>query len=252
MPDKTYYSQFKDDIRILDFVKHFQRDFTFHARKKLAKAKNFIAGARPTGFDVHDLDERYDKCLEDRTLGNISSCDDYKARNAVFLFGNNERFWIGSNGKIREITRDEAMKIYDRWINRAEKNNLLVKDSKLYGALLHDLRIIVYNRVNNILEELRDQEPSNYFIGVSGYENDSMFRDAMLKLSIDRYLKMVYKRGINGTFSVDEQKNILNDLSKYRQALESSVNYVVKTKMPALLERVKKKYPPKKSFLYGG
>lgn len=246
----------KEDFKILDFVKNFQRDFTYHAKEELKNINAFIIGARETGLDLTDLDRLRNYCLEDRTLGITEQCEEFRSSKSVFLFGGqNTRFFYGIDGKIKEVMKEEAMKIYDIYVDKAVKAQKLAS-GKLFITVKKKLESIFYTFINGKMYNIsvHDPKPLYYFDDISGYENNGEFRNLLIRTAINYFLKAIYKRGIEeGVFNMIEQQQLLNDLKDYQRGRLSSFSTVETSmyaalkytmeRMPSMLEKIKKKYP---------
>lgn len=99
---KTYYAQLRKPV--LGFVQHYKEDFTI-ADKKLLRGYDgtFILAMRETGTDI---------CLFDnvRDFGKIR-LDNIK----TWMFTYNKRYFIGSGGIVKEVLKQEALDVFDRF-----------------------------------------------------------------------------------------------------------------------------------------
>jgi hypothetical protein len=88
---------------VLDHVTHFRNDFLVYDRQALdGFAGAFILGIRSTGTNLlkfggpHQADARFDQIVR------------------VFLFHANERFFLGQDGRVTEVSRNRAVRRYEK------------------------------------------------------------------------------------------------------------------------------------------
>ncbi len=98
--NKTYYQQLKPIV--LGYVTHYKDDFLKHDRRALhGFTGRFVLGMRECGTNLLKFggalppDGKFEEIVE------------------YFLFRANERFLVGEQGEIREVTEREARRIYE-------------------------------------------------------------------------------------------------------------------------------------------
>lgn len=214
MADKSYYQQLKDDYKLLDFVQGYQSDFTYHDRIELRTVKNFILAARETGTNIVDLDDLSKRCLHKRTLDVVQSCDAEDDGSYTFVFSQyNKRFFYGSDGVVKEITREEAIAIFKKYLAKANTTEKINQPKQLFprvkGAIEKSIQI-VSDRWGGDMYEIfnfgneQDKEGIIWMV-----KRDQLVRDVM-----NVYLKKKFGKSVNSLFTIDQQKEIYNTVGK--------------------------------------
>lgn len=129
----------ENDFKILDYVKYHQEDYFRWVKNDLSYIREvqprFILGLRETGMDIIVFAEVENWLkefeLEDRAM--------YKERRSVFAF-NNDRYLYFDGDYIAEIKREDALKLYEEFIEKAMKLPPIKRDSPLFTSA--KLRII--------------------------------------------------------------------------------------------------------------
>ena len=125
---KTYYQQLKKVV--FAYVEHYITDFTKHDRKALFNYKgDFFYGIRKTGTDLFRISEaeKAIRQLLDKKDPNYYTAKGLKSlydgndttRNHYYVYSllegrQNDRFFIGENMQVREVCREEFVRLFNK------------------------------------------------------------------------------------------------------------------------------------------
>ena len=160
---KTYYQQLKPIV--LAHVQHYQTDFTVHDRKSLhGYTGELYYAIRKTGTDLFRintmleaitnlLNEKPDNYFTSKGLGqlltgNYSAFNGFSV-NAILHRENNQRFFIGKDGKITEYPFQRFETLFRKRLEEIDSLALQLKGSRF----VYELELEVYNQ-----EEKRRKE----------------------------------------------------------------------------------------------
>ena len=152
-----YWNQLYDTV--MDYVKHYQNDFLVHDKKFFDKGVNeFILGMRETGTDAYDMD--YDpEYFEKYTL------DEMLSHTWWVTHGNNDRFFYGKDGKVQEITKEQAKELVEDYIykyDKLRKEPFTQFPSATDSEIFRDARAEINDRRTYGLRDVR-VEPKKFY-----------------------------------------------------------------------------------------
>lgn len=221
MADKSYYQQLKEDFKILEFVKGFQNDFTYYDRDELRAAKNFLLAARETGTNFVNLDHLSNRCLDQRSLDLVKSCEAKEDEQYTFFFSQyNTRFFYGTNGIVKEITREQALDIFEKYLETANKSEKKSNPQRLLPRVAYKIEAAIQNVSNRWGGDM--YEIFN-FGGEDTRESITWKakRDKLVRDVTDIYLKRKFGKTSRSLFTIDEQKEIYNNVGKNNEITEA-------------------------------
>ena len=116
---KTYYMQLKTDHKIPKYLKTYKKDFLEYDKKRLTRYKGkFILGVRPTGTNLFQFTDTFKK--EVRTDPREEKAWRKHFTTWTVRSPYQKRFFYGSKGKVKEVSKAEAKRIFEREIKVAK------------------------------------------------------------------------------------------------------------------------------------